>query len=123
MLKTWGDHVRKCRLEQNLLQRQVAKVLGVNTTTITNWEKHRREPRLHLIPKILEFLGYHSFPQQPKDFGERIMEYRRRQGLNRKKLARDLGIDPTTLARWEKGKASPSRKLREHLTSFFESLG
>ena len=44
--------------------------------------------------------------------GQQIKQYRRKQGLSIKKLAKQLGIDPTTLARWEKiqGKFSPKEE-------------
>ena len=48
--------------DSNLVSYQsaVAKVLGVNTSTVTNWEKHHSEPMMWVIPKIIEFLGYNS---------------------------------------------------------------
>jgi ribosome-binding protein aMBF1 (putative translation factor) len=41
-------------------------------------------------------------------------------GLSQKKLANVLRIDPTTLARWEKGKAKPSKKLGERLVGLLD---
>jgi len=43
-LSTLGDHLRKRRLEVGLLQREVAAHLGVNKTTVYNWERHRTNP-------------------------------------------------------------------------------
>ena len=43
--------------------------------------------------------------------GDRIREYRRIHGLSQKKLAAQLGIDPTTLAGWERGKHQPKKRL------------
>ena len=37
-------------------------MLGVDTTTVNNWERNRSNPRLYLIPKIAEFLSYNPFP-------------------------------------------------------------
>jgi len=53
-----GDHIKNRRLNLGLYQSDVARVLGVNTSTVTNWEKHRSEPLLWVIPKIIEILGY-----------------------------------------------------------------
>jgi len=33
------------------------------------------------------------------------------RGLTQRAFAKRLGIDPTTLARWEKGKGTPSKNL------------
>jgi len=34
ILKTLGDHLRKRRLDLNLLQKEVAEIIGVDETTI-----------------------------------------------------------------------------------------
>ena len=60
-LSTLGDHLRKKRFELGLLQREVAQRLGVDTASVTNWENGHTSPRLHLIPRIIEFLGYSPF--------------------------------------------------------------
>ncbi|MBI1769663.1 MAG: helix-turn-helix transcriptional regulator [Bacteroidetes bacterium] len=121
-LLTIGDHVRKRRLDLKLFQRDVAKLLGVTTSTITNWEKNRGGPALRLIPKIIKFLEYDPSSDGSQLLGEKIKSYRRMQGLSIKKLARVLGIDPTTLARWESGESEPSGNLRKRFSRFFDAL-
>jgi transcriptional regulator with XRE-family HTH domain len=102
-LTTLGDHIRKERLDMRLLQKDVAKVLCVDTMTVNNWERNRCLPRLYLFPKIVQFLGYDPFPTEAKHtIGEAIRVYRLMRGLSQKRLAKILCIDPTTLARWEK---------------------
>jgi DNA-binding transcriptional regulator YiaG len=59
-LNTYGDHLRKKRLDLNLTQSQVAKIINVTTDTITNWELNRKEPNHKHISKIISFLGYVS---------------------------------------------------------------
>ena len=56
-----GDHLRKKRLDLGLLQRDVARRLGVDTASVTNWEKNHNVPMPQLIPRIIEFLGYVPF--------------------------------------------------------------
>ena len=36
--KTWGEHVRKRRLDLGFYQAQVAKRIGVNESSVWNWE-------------------------------------------------------------------------------------
>jgi transcriptional regulator with XRE-family HTH domain len=104
-LNSIGEHLRKRRLDLNLLQKEVALTIGVDTNTITNWEKNRTSPKLYLIPAIIRFLGYNPFhTEDGLTLGWRIKKYREIQGLSQKELAKQLGVDPTTLARWEKGK-------------------
>jgi transcriptional regulator with XRE-family HTH domain len=116
-LTTLGDHIRKRRLDAKLLQKEVAATLGVDTMTVNNWERNRCRPRLYLFLKIIQFLGYTPFPNNEEStLGEAIKAYRLRHGLSQKKMARALGIDPTTLARWEKTKTTPSKKLGRRLS-------
>jgi DNA-binding transcriptional regulator YiaG len=61
---------------------------------------------LHLIPRVVEFLGYDPLADSDGDasLGERIVWSRRARGIRQKDLARQLGVDPGTLAHWEYGK-------------------
>jgi len=120
-LKTIGDHLRKKRLELKLLQKEVAQMLGVDEVTVYNWEKNRASPRLQHTPKVVEFLGYLPF-EEPETLGERIVYYRRLGGVTQKELAKKIGVDPATLARWERGEREPQGAYRERLVSFLDSL-
>ena len=60
-LITLGDHLKKRRFEFRLQQKDVAKLLGVDTQTVYNWEKNRSSPSLYQIPKVIEFLGYDPY--------------------------------------------------------------
>jgi transcriptional regulator with XRE-family HTH domain len=71
--------------------------------TVNNWERNRCNPRLYLFPRIAQFLGYSPFSDEEEPtLRAAIKCYRLTHGLSQKKLARNLGIDPTTLARWER---------------------
>ena len=107
-----------------LLQKEVAVILGVDTTTINNWERNRCKPRLYLLPKIVQFLGYNPCPvAENPSIPEAIKAYRLMHGLSQKKLAKVLRIDPTTLARWEKGTSKPGAALRKRLAELLGSRG
>jgi len=110
-LKTLGDHLRKKRLELGLLQKDVAKILGVSQDTIYNWENNRTSPSLRSIPKIIEFLGYIPYDIQGLSPGEELRLLRKCLGLSQEKLAKGLGIDPSTLWRWEKGKRKSPEQI------------
>jgi transcriptional regulator with XRE-family HTH domain len=120
-LKTLGDHLRKRRLDLSLLQRDVARKIGVDKTTIHNWETNQKNPSLHFIPRIIKFIGY--FPFEPSaDQGQAIRTYRKAIGITRKIMAKELRIDPSTLGKWEKGKGRPSNKLLEKVYALFTSV-
>jgi transcriptional regulator with XRE-family HTH domain len=107
---TLGDHIRKCRLDLGLFQKQVAEQIGVDTTTIWNWECHKSSPQMHQLPEIIRFLGYNPLPPW-KSFPERLLLARRALGLTQKIMAGKLGVDPTTIRHCERGTRRPSRKL------------
>ena len=86
--------------------------------TICNWETNRTSPQLHLIPKIIAFLGYNPYDTQSGGLGKRIVAYRRAMGITQKELALRLGVEPSTLGRWEREEGQPSEKNRDRLEVF-----
>ena len=61
-LETLGDHLRRRRLTLKLIQRQVAEQIGVDKTSIHNWETNFSKPSLEYMPAIIQFLGYNPVP-------------------------------------------------------------
>jgi transcriptional regulator with XRE-family HTH domain len=112
--------MRKRRLDLRLHQKEVGRLVGVDTTTITNWEKNRTEPTLRLMPSVIRFLGYSPLPEADS-LGEKIKAYRRRTGTTQKRLTTLLGVDLTTLAGWESGKSQPDEKRRTHIDRLLRS--
>jgi len=98
-----GDHIRKKRLELGLFQRDAAEQIGVDPTTIWNWESHKSSPQVHDRPRIIEFLGYDPSPE-PSTLAEKLLAARTDNGLTQKEMAKRLGVDPTTLSRLERGR-------------------
>jgi transcriptional regulator with XRE-family HTH domain len=101
------------------LQQEVGRIIGADESTVYNWEKGYTVPALWFYPKIIDFLGYIPFEVKPKTLGERLIFYRKVQGISRKKLAKQLGVDPATLARWENEKGQPLKRLLEDIEIFF----
>ena len=102
ILNTVGDHIKKRRLELGLYQAQVAGLLGVDESTVTNWEKNRTSPTLRSMPTIIEFLGYDPMPNHSETLGEQLSQYRKSRGISQRRLAQQIGIDPATLSRLER---------------------
>ena len=73
--------------------------------------KNRSSPALRFIPRIIEFLGYTPDDTKPQSPGQKIAAFRRLRGLTQKELARRLGVDPSTVASWERSEHRPSRHL------------
>lgn len=94
-------------MDRKLLQKDVAKLIGVSEDCITYWENGRSEPQIQFMPKIIEFLGYMSVDIDISTLGGRIKSYRIQHGLSYKKMGKLLGVDASTVGAWEKGISKP----------------
>ncbi len=100
-----------------LTKRQLSLRFHVDDTTIYLWERNRARPSLAQIPKIIEFMGRNPFEKEPVTLEDKIREYRRVRELSQKKLAGKLGIDPSTVAGWERGEHHPTGTHVEKMKS------
>jgi transcriptional regulator with XRE-family HTH domain len=105
-LRTIGDHIRKRRLDLKLRQQDVAARIGVDKTSVFNWEAGTASPHIRALPAVIRFLGYDP-SETGTTLGERLRAARRRLGLSHFDLAQQLGVDPTTLRNWEVGRRNP----------------
>ncbi len=118
-LNTLGDHLKKKRLDLGLLRKEVAHIIGVNTTTVRNWETNRFAPKIRYIPRIIHFLGY--VPYRPsQSFSEWLRTCRTAAGLSQEKLATALKVNESTVAGWEQGRHMPTAKSEEKIRAFFK---
>ncbi len=115
--QTLGDHLKRRRLGLGLFQKDVAQQLAVNEWTYLLWEHDRAFPNIRTWPTAIRFLGYYPF-SKPKTLSDRLIAFRRLRGLSIKELARQLGIDGGTLAKWEKGEREPAGNRMEIVDEF-----
>jgi site-specific DNA recombinase len=115
--QTVGDHLRLRRLRLKLRQRDVAKKLGVKASSVWNWENNCAKPELRWMPVIIEFLGYNPLPEATT-LAEQLIRARFSRGLNQKEAAKQMGVDPSTLARWERGEHTPTGKHEPGVQEF-----
>jgi transcriptional regulator with XRE-family HTH domain len=101
-----GEQIRKRRLDLSLRQIDVAKIIGCDEMTVVNWEKGYRTPLINHMGKVTEFLGFNPFAECDT-LAQRLVSHRKTRGLNQKAFARELDVDPSTLARWERGEREP----------------
>lgn len=120
-LKTLGDYLRKTRLDRNLSQPQVARVIGVTTDTITNWELNRNTPEAKQAAKIISFIG--CVPQEwgRASLRERLYYARQVKGVTHRQLAKELKIDASTIGATEAEKRNPSKKTTLKIKYFIET--
>src|SRR5262245_22922970 len=81
------------------------------------WERNMARPQIRYFPQILKFLGYDPFPF-PVSLADKLRAARRRLGLTQTAFAEQLGVDPTTLRKWEQDKAQPNRRSLKIIKKF-----
>jgi len=61
-VKTIGDAILKRRLDLGLLQKDVAKIIGCDKTTILNWERGYTHPSAKHMAPVVIFLAHNRVP-------------------------------------------------------------
>lgn len=56
MATQFGEHIRELRLKQNLLLRQLASLLDIDTSIISKIERGDRQLKKEQIPKLAQIL-------------------------------------------------------------------
>jgi DNA-binding XRE family transcriptional regulator len=74
-LITIGDHIKKRRIDLNLTHKEAAKLLGVQNESICNWEHNYCTPKIHMLPKTIQFLGYVPFESSKQTMNDKIKAY------------------------------------------------
>ena len=118
--QTLGESIRKYRIDAGLLQKELAERIGVSESTICNWEKGYTASDVHLLPRIWKVVGE---PAQPPvgTLREALIDYRRRLGLSQRGLAASIGVDPSTVASWERGEHEPQARLAQIIGDLLEA--
>jgi transcriptional regulator with XRE-family HTH domain len=109
-----GDHIRRRRLGLKMLQREVAEQIGVCEPSVFNWEANTSQPDFRYMPAIIRVLGYNPLPPA-KSMGGRLVRQRTALGLTQKESAKRLNVDPSTLAKWERGERKPAGRFLERV--------
>jgi len=97
---------------RKLSQKEAARLLGVKSWTVLNWEKGHTEPPVESLLALLRFLGYDPLPK-PKTLSERLLGKRGAEGWSIRVAARNLGVDPGTWRDWEQGSVILYRNHRK----------
>lgn len=87
-------------MDLGLRQGDVAKTLGADAASVANWELGHTQPALRFLPAIIQFLGHDPRPE-PLTLGGRLRHAREALGWSREILAKEVGVDPSTIAAWE----------------------
>ena len=97
---TLGEQLRKRRADLGLQQKTVAAQLGVDATTLRDWERDRAQPRLDHLPAVCAFTGV-ALDVVTTSMPERLRSWRRHHGHSQEALARLLKVSRATVERLE----------------------
>jgi len=114
-----GDHIRRRRLGLKMLQKDVAEQLGVDKTSVFNWEANTSNPEVRYMPAIIRFLGYNPLPAA-NTLAEQLVRQRTSLGLSQKEAAGRIGVDASTLAKWERGEREPAGAFLGRVKRFLQ---
>ena len=104
------------------MQREAAEQIGVDQTTLFNWETGRASPNLRAIPGVVRFLGYDP-TRTGGSLVEQLQAARLRRGWSQADLARHLRVDPCTVSTWEVRGSIPWLRYQEQVIRFLASKG
>lgn len=119
-----GEHVLKKRLEDGLGRKELATRIGVDESTLMNWELGRsRTIPVNSMPAVIFFLQYNPEPEpSPENVGARLKWKRRSLGWSAREAARRNCVDPSTWGCWENQEGWPRYpRYRTLLIGFLEA--
>lgn len=119
--KTIGEMIRKRRLDLGLRQIDAAKMIGCDEMSIVNWEKGHRSPRVNHMAGVVAFLGFSPF-QNGDTLAHQLVNNRKALGKSQKEFAHQIGVHPSTLARWERGERKPAGRFERIVAGALSEL-
>ncbi len=120
--KTWGECLKKRRLELRLTSGDTAKLLGIMPNTLYLWEYDIKKPYPKSCLKIIKFLSYIPSFLGTETLGQKITAYRLLKGLSKRKLAQSLGVAVQTLRKWEREECELEGEVRERLEKLLTEI-
>jgi transcriptional regulator with XRE-family HTH domain len=103
-LPGWGVQVRLAREALGISQDELGRMCGVTAVTIRNWEGGRSLPGADSYRALS--VALEGRPTSP--VAKQLRDARVARGWTIEDVARDLGVSPWRVARWEAGLAMPS---------------
>jgi DNA-binding transcriptional regulator YiaG len=95
--------------------------IGVDKTTVFNWESGAASASLRALPGVIEFLGYDPGPSpEATDPGRLVGPLHQRHGLSIGALADRLGVDPSTVRGWDQRGHKPGPQIYARLVEVLD---
>ena len=124
----FAKNLRYYMKEKGKTQKELAEIIGVTATTINEWLKARKYPRIdkmELLAKYFNVLKSDLIEENPnaiihdlytsEEIGNIVKQKRLEMGLTQSELGQKMGVGKSAVARWESGvvKNLKREKLQE----------
>jgi transcriptional regulator with XRE-family HTH domain len=107
-------------MDLGLTQKALAATLGVDQSTLLNWEKGKASPVMRNLPTVFRFRGVSPLPQG-STLRDRLKARRTALGLSQQALAKVLGMNECSVQYIERGRRPGSRKFRDRIEEWLRS--
>jgi transcriptional regulator with XRE-family HTH domain len=127
-------------MDLDLDVKQLADKFGVCEQAITNLEMNRNQPRTSFLKAIVTLVKPHlnglmseqelwklcfknnlSYPKQQNSFGDKLRSARMQNFLSINQLALKLGVDPTSIGKWERLESNPITEYKNKILDWINS--
>ena len=129
-------------MDLSLDVKHLQELLGVVENSITNWELRGIYPTGDNLRRVVEFIDAHqsepiqreimwslcfaenpSYPKKIQSLGDRIRATRMENFMSIGQLAQKLGVNESTIAKWELKGTKPRSDLMIKIQAFLTSHG
>lgn len=122
-----GDELRTARLNRKMTQMEVATQLEVNRNFVSEAELNNRANTIFALHKIYLFLGYipKTLKIDESTLQGKLHAHRIKFGYAFRNLVEKIGLDKSTIGRFEKGRTSKQEtidKIKKYLKKNIFSL-
>jgi len=119
----WPRVTKSFRVAQGYTQKRLAELIGADATSVSRWERGRDLPSPLFQERLTELIRIASNDVPPPaasasdnaDWPSLIKKLRKCRKWSQTHLSEILGVDPTTISRWERGRDTPSLAFQKLL--------
>ena len=112
---TVGDELKTERLNRRLTQHEVAKMIGVNRNFVYKMELNHHSNTIYALHKVYLFFGF--LPKTLKidetTLRGTLFAHRIRNGLTYREVAEKVGVDKSTIGRFEQGRIAKEESIQK----------
>ena len=117
-IRTIGDEVRKVRIDRSLTQWNADDMIGVHRGFFNELQNGHRENSIYVLHKATRFLGYVPIILNidTTTVGGKLYSHRITHGYPLQHIAKQIGLDKSTLARFERGRIAKPESIDKIVT-------